>query len=148
MSESKRTTFTRRTALRSGGLAAIAAGLMGGNAVAASHANQPHALAPLVNYGDLAAESRRLNDAVRVAHEALLEADARLRAEIGHDAAWKASQRTDDAYAHEIELFHDFMFAELCRHLPGVAPALRVIRMHVFEQRESEAGVCCASLEA
>ncbi|MDP8923077.1 MAG: hypothetical protein M3O34_09415 [Chloroflexota bacterium] len=34
---------------------------------------------------------------------------------------------------------------ELCRHLPGLAPTLRVMWMHVIDARPDRVGRCCTT---
>ncbi len=38
---------------------------------------------------------------------------------------------------------NDFHIAELCRHLPGLAPAIRLVWAHVLDCRLDRVGVCC-----
>jgi len=38
---------------------------------------------------------------------------------------------------------NDFHVAELCRHLPGLAPAIRLVWMHVLDARLDRVGACC-----
>jgi len=38
---------------------------------------------------------------------------------------------------------NDFHVAELCRHLPGLAPAIRLVWAHVIDARLDRVGACC-----
>jgi len=38
---------------------------------------------------------------------------------------------------------NDLHVAELCRHLPGLAPAIRLVWMHVLDARLDRVGACC-----
>ena len=68
------------------------------------------------------------------------------------EAAFKAAVGPD-VYAQHVEvgeleggahLEHDMLLvAELCRHLPAMAPAIRVLWMHVLDARTDRVGVCC-----
>jgi hypothetical protein len=48
------------------------------------------------------------------------------------------SERGDAACDREV-----FLFEELARHLPAVAPAIRALSGHIFEQKLSDVGKCC-----
>ncbi len=37
----------------------------------------------------------------------------------------------------------DFQVAEVCRHAPGLAPAIRILWAHVLDCRLDRVGVCC-----
>lgn len=138
---------SRRSALRTGGLAAIAASLLG--TTTAPVAAQTPALAPLPWLGsvaapglaDLTAECERLHDRCR---ETLHEA-ARLDREL--DATLTPEQRdqsiaADNALGEHHSATIDWYIAEIGRHLPGIAPAIFAIWEHVREELGSP-GVCC-----
>ncbi len=38
---------------------------------------------------------------------------------------------------------NDFHVAELCRHAPGLAPAIRILWAHVLDCRLDRVGTCC-----
>ena len=37
----------------------------------------------------------------------------------------------------------DFQVAEVCRHAPGLAPAIRILWAHVLDCRLDRVGACC-----
>ncbi len=55
-----------------------------------------------------------------------------------------ALERTlSDAVADMHGAENDFHVAELCRHLPGLAPAIRLVWAHVIDARLDQVGICC-----
>lgn len=140
MSTTNRTTFSRRTALKSGGIAALIAGLAGA-APAVSAA--PELQATVVNPADLAAECRRL----------YAETEARAAEERAADDALSATLTTEqkrllntllDRATTRMVAEADYRIAEIARHLPGVAPAIALLSNHTIEVSYDLPGRCCA----
>jgi hypothetical protein len=53
------------------------------------------------------------------------------------------NSRLQDAVGERIDGEYERFIAELARHLPGVAPAIRLVAYHVVETRPADAGTCC-----
>ncbi len=49
-----------------------------------------------------------------------------------------------DAVDDERGAWVDVHVAELARHLPGMAPAIRLLWAHVIDERVDAVGTCCA----
>ncbi len=49
-----------------------------------------------------------------------------------------------DAHVNEHVAGADVHVAELCRHLPGMAPTIRLLWAHVIDIRLDRIGACCA----
>lgn len=140
MSTTNRTTFSRRTALKSGGIAALIAGLTG-TAAAVSAAPEPQTT--IVNAADLSAECRRL----------YAETEARAAEERAADDALSATLTTEqkrllnelvDRMTDRMVAEADYRIAEIARHLPGVAPAIALLSDHTLEVSFDLPGRCCA----
>ncbi len=143
MSIVNRTTVTRRSALKSGGIAALVAGLVG-TAPAVSAAPDPGVT--VLNADDLSAECRRLYaemhawaDKERRAYDALV---ATLSAEQKRLLLALSAHATDHAVTEA-----EWRIAEIARHLPGVAPAIAVLSDHTLEVSFDLPGRCCAPAE-
>ena len=78
----------------------------------------------------------------RVASEARDAADRALAEHLSPTAVALGRTLSDavtDMHGAEIDLH----VAELCRHLPGLAPAIRLVWMHVIDARLDRVGSCC-----
>jgi hypothetical protein len=135
--------ITRRSALRTGGLAALAAGLLG-SAGTGTAAAQPASAAPLVvgtttNIDDLVAESLAHLARSNAACTAVDDVEEALKATLSPE---QLALFTDYEHAaHHSEWAAEQMYvAELARHLPGLAPMVWAMWHHVIE---GEIGVCC-----
>lgn len=139
-SSTNRTTYSRRTALKSGGIAALIAGLAG---TASSVSAAPDPGVTVVNAADLSAECRRLHaemhawaDKERAAYEALA---ATLNAEQKRLLHALSAFTTDHAVMEA-----EWRIAEIARHLPVVAPAIALLSDHTLEVSFDLPGRCCA----
>jgi len=101
---------------------------------------------------ELAAPAPPADPLARVSLELLAEyrtaAEARDAAERGlgeHlSPTAQALERTlSDALTDLHAATVDFQVAEVCRHLPGLAPALRIVWAHVQDARLDRVGFCC-----
>src|SRR3954452_4056149 len=152
MSDQKPTIVTRRSALRTGLMASIAAGLAG-TVPAATVAAQAAPTVDLARGSDDAAlaawlaawerEDRRL----AAEHEAAFQAILRtLEAHVGHDAAWKLTDRLDTVVGLVWMLESRKTVEVVCAHLPGVAPAIRLALEHAEDTNPSDPVGCCSAL--
>jgi hypothetical protein len=140
--------ITRRNALRTGGLAAIAAGLIGTTTtppVDAQPASTPPALATVVNVADMSAECKRLSEALHASMLASCDEQDRMKELMSPEAYKLAIGYVEGIEARHNGLWLDLMIAELIRHLPGVAPAIRMAVRHIYDGYYEDRGVCCAS---
>ena len=89
----------------------------------------------------------------RVILELLAEAGAADRRRAAADEALKAHlspqamaayRELVDAIDDERGAWIDVHVAELARHLPGMAPAVRLLWAHVIDERVDAVGTCCA----
>jgi hypothetical protein len=137
--------ITRRRTIGAGAIATIAAGLLGATRAEASMALPPAATAPVLgavtDAADLAAECER--QYVRVCATlhtmtAALEALPAVRTP-EEDDLFRAY---DDAMADHYGATIDLYLAELYRHFPGLAPALRTVAGHIQEGFNG-VGECC-----
>ena len=130
-------TFTRRSALTAGTLAALTTGLLG--AAGTAEAAAP---ATVVYAEELAAESRRLmteyQDAA-AARETLADQVEGLLLPEGQALLRTYSDAGTDASTAEI----DYFVSEIARHLPGLAPMIRVLLSHVMVTSYQQPGACC-----
>ncbi len=81
------------------------------------------------------------SDAARAKVRALEE---RFRATV-HPDIWKMHVEIDELEAEA--RFESMMLhvEELCRHLPGLAPALRLTWTHIIDTRTENVGRCCTT---
>jgi hypothetical protein len=70
--------------------------------------------------------------------------DRRLRAELT-EGQWQMHERLLELNATALHEDEDLRLEELARHLPGVAPAIRVLAEHLIEQRAADVGSCCTA---
>lgn len=133
--------LSRRAALRSGGLAALVAGLIG-SAATPAHASGRDVV--VVNGDDLAATSIHV-----LAHHA----DEQAATETARERLWAsltAEQRRQLLVIEELKLnetnaWIEVIVSELGRHFPGIAPAVPLVWEHLLEQPVSDIGVCCGA---
>ena len=129
-------TVTRRAALRTGGLAAIAASLLGTTTTAPSVAAQTPPPLPWLgsisapDLANMTAESQRLHDLCR---ETLIEA-ARLNQQLSATLTPEQDALSDVALGEHYGATLNWYMSELRRHLPGIAPALLAVWEHVREE--------------
>ena len=65
-----------------------------------------------------------------------------LRRELTHEQ-WVKHDRLVDMEGNLSIDEEDQFVDELCRHFPGMAPAIRAVAYHLGEQRLADIGVCC-----
>jgi hypothetical protein len=53
------------------------------------------------------------------------------------------NSRIQDVLGEVFDEEYDRFIAELARHLPGVAPAVRLLAFHVIEAKSDDVGECC-----
>lgn len=128
MSEQNRTTVTRRRALFATAAASIAAAAISAPVATAQTLPQ---FATVVNYEDLAEDCRMLA--------------VRLKQTMDAVAFPAPGADLDDLFCDHTEAWVDVLVAELCRHMPGIAPAIRATMTHIYEGRHEDIGVCCTS---
>jgi hypothetical protein len=85
----------------------------------------------------------------QVAHEAAMARRAeedrlarRLRAELT-EGQWEMHERLLELNATALHEDEDRRVEELARHLPGAAPAIRVLAEHLISQDAADVGACC-----
>ncbi len=78
----------------------------------------------------------------RVASEARDAADRAL-ADYLSSTAQALERAVSDAVSDLHGATTDLHVNELCRHLPGLAPAIRILWVHVIDARLDRVGVCC-----
>ena len=98
--------------------------------------------APAERADPLARVSLELLAEYRVASEARDAADRAL-AEHLSPTAQALERALTDAVTDLHAATTDFQVAEVCRHLPGLAPAIRLVWMHVLDARLDRVGACC-----
>ena len=146
MSDTDRTTVTRRKALQHGTLF-LGAGLLGsaGTTTSAVSAETPPLSAPisLAFQPDDGAFAEYLAE-WHAEYLAILEQSADLDRQARAHPAWdrglaQLNGKECDAHGDSHMHVHALAFELLCRHLPGLAPALRVVWRHVHEDALTEA---------
>ena len=148
MSNTDRTTVTRRSALTTGTLTALGVGLMSAAGarpepvVAASSAT----LATVVNAGDLAEECRERFAEYRRSQEASGKAWDRLDATLTPEQAELARKASDAQSGYHLDESY-WQAVELARHLPGVAPSILMIWEHITTVSYGRPGACCTTDE-
>ena len=133
-------TITRRSALRTGALASLAAGMLG--SAVPTEAAQPlptPTLATVVNADDLAAEAGRRWVEVKAALGQLVEFQDEITARV----SWDVANPLFLAESDYNEAHSAWVMAELARHLPGLAPALLMLEHHIIETAYQKPGACC-----
>lgn len=151
-STADRPKFTRRTAIAATAAATTAAvaGPQTAHAVAeASGAIQaPPAVATLLSITSAAPfeVGRRPIPCRSICPEALeriVQLDDELRA-AASPAAYAMHGELLELHLEDYTHSHERMIEELARHLPGLAPAIRAVVDHLWEQPGADVGVCCA----
>lgn len=127
---------TRRQALRTGALAAIAASLLPSTSTA--EAPGP-LLSQAVNAEALAAECRRL----QAKAEAAQSVEIAIEQQIDEAVGWDLMNAYTVANLTASSLHKEWLIAELARHLPGLAPTIRMLVSHIGETSWSKPGACC-----
>ena len=110
--------------------------------VTASEAVTTTAATPVAPTDPLARVSLELLAEYRTAAQARDAADRAL-AEYLSPTAVVLGRTLSDAVTDMHGAENDFHVAELCRHLPGLAPAIRLVWMHVLDARLERVGACC-----
>jgi hypothetical protein len=135
--------ISRRSALRTGGIAAIVAGLIGtaGTAPVAA-TDQPVVLARVVNADDIRAEGGRLladMEAQRAEYEALQDA---LYATLTPAQAALCGKMMD-AFGGHHSRYSEWVSVEMARHMPGLAGVMRLLWAHAVAEPNADMGACC-----
>lgn len=136
--------ITRRSAIQAGALSALGVGLMAA-ATGTTHA-EPAPQTVVVNTDDLADECRARYTEYRAAsntHNQLYDA---LRSLLSPDQRRLLSEYSDRGTENTVA-FNDWMLAEVARHLPGMAPAIRMIAEHANTVAYRKPGACCTVAE-
>jgi hypothetical protein len=147
-------TLSRRSALRAGGLAAIAAGVLGTTITTASAAPAPS----MVTMEQILAASststrERLSAECLAAREGyddvawatpdiVNEDDTRLQAGVSPEM-YELHARMMRDVERKLGLYAEWQLTELRRHLPLLAPVIAAVWEHVSEMDLDDAGVCC-----
>ena len=136
-------TITRRSALRTGGLAAVMAGLMGAGTVsAAPMASELAARTVVVHVDDLAEECRHLNALYREKMDDHFDALGRFKATLT-DEQFALFGRLIDSLGDSFVAEMGWQVAEIARHLPGLALAIRLVYEHTIVRTYDTPGECC-----
>jgi hypothetical protein len=136
------TQISRRRAIGAGTIAAIAAGLLGTTTAEALTPANP-TLATVVNFEQLAEESRRLSALCQEMQQATGPASEALMARIGREHYDLALKYMEGPHDNQRDVWHDLVVAELMRHLPGLAPAIGVVWLHIMTNNYNDHGYCC-----
>ncbi len=78
----------------------------------------------------------------RTAAEARAAADFALAEHLSPTAV-ALGRAVSDAVTEMHGATTDFQVAEVCRHAPGLAPAIRILWAHVLDARLDRVGFCC-----
>jgi hypothetical protein len=136
-------TITRRRAIGAGTLF-LGAGLLGtGTTTAESSPPANPTLATVVNFPELIDESQRLSKLCQEMQQATGPASAALKAQIGEEHYRLAMQYMEGPHDTQRDVWHDLVVAELMRHLPGLAPAIGVVWLHIVTNNYADHGNCC-----
>lgn len=144
MSDQHRTTVTRRRALKSGGLAALAAGLMGAGTVNAEPMTALAAFTTPLSQTDAewsawldrwkARAKELLNKSIEISDElAAGNTGARTR-RLANDL----SDVMSEIAMHDMDRDREI----IVRHMPGLEPVLRLLFAHTVEMFNDELTVC------
>jgi hypothetical protein len=143
MSDSQRT--TRRSLLQTGGIAAIAAGLLGTTSaptVAAEPLPLPNALPTVVSTVDLDADCDRLLADLKREDAAYWAADAALEATMTPGQI-KLYHTLSDAESDRRTTYHEWISAEMARHAPGLSTVIRLLWLHAIAECTNDLSACC-----
>jgi hypothetical protein len=129
------TRMTRRHALRFPPILAAALALPLGNAAAeATEPAEPEIVHPAMCFHD------KYRSPV-TAHE-YIEAEHRFSAMLS-PAQYSAWRELENLHFEHRVSEEDSFIDELCRHFPGLAPAIRAVAYHVMDTRFVDRGSCC-----
>jgi len=104
--------------------------------------NTTTSAAPVAPTDPLARISLELLAEYRVASEARDVADRALAEHLSPTAV-ALGRALLDAVTDLHAATTDFQVAEVCRHAPGLAPAIRLVWAHVLDCRLDRVGACC-----
>lgn len=139
----RRVPLSRRSAIRTGGLAALAAGLLGAARAEASPVTpaSPLIVGTTTNVDDLVEEVREYIEASNAAWSAQESLKGDLVEMLGpkQQEAFDAFERARDEADWTTQ---EMYLAELARHLPGLAPALWGLWRHILDDGRG-LGKCC-----
>jgi hypothetical protein len=154
MSNTDRSTVTRRTALQTGTLAAIAAGLLGTTTTPPASA-EPAPVSDLVtalcagakpapddDFAAWLAEWEQANTITKEKRDAAVE---RIAAFVPEDQRYELVTGVDalEEVLHDSTSLSHALYCELMfRHLPGLAPVLRLVWAHVMDTRTDRLEEC------
>jgi hypothetical protein len=142
MSTQNRTILSRRRALKTGSLAAIAAGLIGaGSPQATEAAPAPLALAAPIDTAGLQADSYRHQEIVAETFQNLIVAEHAIRGTLS-PAQLQVFNTYENALSGHYLTAWDMYVAEIARHLPGFAPAINALWQHIGGP-DGIPGECC-----
>jgi hypothetical protein len=110
--------------------------------VAAEQFAVPTTLATVVNADDLAAEARSLFDEASEYREGAADLERRLAMTLTPAQA-ELQRAVCDAHSNEHTVTEIWQSAELARHLPGLAPVIRMVWEHVVSVAYQNPGDCC-----
>lgn len=131
---------SRRSAISAGTLF-LGAGLLGTTTPPAM-ATEPITLATVVNADDLAAECRDLFEKYTQSLGAHMTAWNRFVASLTPEQAKLARDASDTQTEYHLNEA-DWQATELARHLPGMAPSIRMIWEHITTVAYRQPGACC-----
>ncbi len=97
---------------------------------------------PVAPTDPLARASLELLAALQEATRARADLERRFREHLS-PAAVALDRELSDAISDEHGAANDLHVAELCRHLPGLAPTIRLLWAHVIDCRPHDVGACC-----
>jgi hypothetical protein len=149
MPHTDRTTVSRRSALRTGGLAAIMAGLLGTTITPAAAAEPiaiPNVLPTVVNTDDLTADWMRLLAQVNAEDNAWWAADTALEATLSPEQR-ELYHKAVDATPDRDTTYHEWISAEMARHAPGFSTMIRLLWVHAIAERTDCRSFCCTVAE-
>ena len=84
--------------------------------------------------------------AYRAAQDRANAADAAFRAAV-HPKVWEAHKEIGELDQSARDASDDYRIAELCRHFPAFAPALRLTWEHIIDTPLIDVGTCCSPIE-
>lgn len=130
---------SRRRALTAGAALAGLAALT--PTVAAQPAPEP--TVTVVHMDDLAAMCQRLHDELLASQEEENQIEDEITDRVG--------PAVRDAYVNAVNRYwithQEWIAAELARHLPGLAPTLRMLQDHIIMRAYQHPGACCTEAE-
>lgn len=134
--------ISRRSAIRTGTLATLAAGLLGGTGTSTTVSAAPVPEVVVINTDDLSAESRDHLAMYREAQDELAALELQLYSHLTEDQR-VLYRRISDAHT-AVDLAEEGMhLAELARHLAPISGLIRMLGEHVMLARRDAIGTCC-----